>query len=42
MECRSFMGLQLADPTNSTFPDFLEIAGSLISSESSRATIAVA
>jgi hypothetical protein len=44
MESRSFMGLQLAqaDPANLAFPDFLEIAGSLISSGSSRAATAVA
>jgi hypothetical protein len=44
MECRSFMGLQLAhaDPANSIFRDFLKVAGSLISSGSSRAATAVA
>jgi hypothetical protein len=44
MECRCFIGLQLAqaDPARPTFPDFLKIAGSLISSGSARAAKVVA
>jgi hypothetical protein len=44
MECRCFIGLQLvyADPAKPAFPDFLKIAGSLISSASARAAKVVA
>jgi hypothetical protein len=44
MECRCFIGFQFSHtvPAKPTLPDFLKIAGSLISSGSSRAAKVVA